>query len=325
MTRTWAAAAIWAFASAAAVAAPHAGAKHPDLTGQWTGSSLTNLERPDDFKTLTVTEAEAAKYEKAHRGKPPEVPPDDPDHAVGGVESEWWETDVGLARIRGQIRTSWLVSPASGKLPTTPEAKAFFKARGERRKVDFDNPEGREQSERCVESDGAGPPYQNGGYNDNLEMVQTGDHLVLHSEWMSSLRIVRIGARDHLPADLRVPGGDSIAWWEGDTLVVETTNFLPRDVDDPKRDPKADMKTLERFTRTGPDELLYAFRVTNPAVFTQSWAGEMVLRRAGKPMYEYACHEGNSGMVNMLAGARHEETLRAAGGVSRAPAAPGSR
>ncbi|HEY3948587.1 hypothetical protein [Phenylobacterium sp.] len=286
---------------------PHAVVKHPDFTGLWTSASLTGMERPDDFKSLVVTEAEAAKYEKAHRGKPPDIPPGDPDHAVGGVESEWWETDVGLARIRGQVRTSWIVAPADGQLPISPAAKAFFKARRETRKIDFDNPEGREASERCIETDGAGPPYQNGGYNDNLEMVLTGEHLVMHSEWMSSLRIVRLGAKDHLPAAMRVPGGDSIAHWEGETLVVETTNFPARDVDDPKGDPKADMKTVERFTRVGPDELLYAFRVTNPAVFTQTWAGEMVLRRAVKPMYEYACHEGNYGLANMLAGARHVE------------------
>jgi hypothetical protein len=301
------AAAVCAVASGAC-----AGAKHPDFTGLWTGASLTNIERPEDLKTLTITEAQAAKYEKAHRGKPPDLPPEDADHAVGGVESEWWETDVGLARIRGQVRTSWLVSPADGQLPISPAAKAFFKARRDRRKVDFDNPEGREPPERCVESDGAGPPFQNGGYNDNLEMVLTRDHLVMHSEWMSSLRIVRIGAKDHLPADMRVPGGDAIARWEGETLVVETSNFLPRDVDDPKGDPKADMKTVERFSRVGPDELLYAYRVTNPAVFTQTWAGEMVLHRASKPMYEYACHEGNYGLANMLAGARHVEAVAAA-------------
>ncbi|MBS0333665.1 MAG: hypothetical protein JSS35_12935 [Proteobacteria bacterium] len=288
--------------------AAKAGPKHPDFSGVWSGASLTSLERPDDFKTLVIGEAEAAKYEKAHRGKPPDfLPPDDPDHAVGGVESEWWETDVGLARIRGQIRTSWLVSPADGQLPVTPESRAAHKARRAKMKVDFDGPESRDQSERCIETDGAGPPYSNGGYNDNLEMVLAGDQLVMHSEWMSSLRIVRIGARDHLPADLRVPGGDSIAHWEGETLVIETTNFLPRDVDDPKGDPKADMKTVERFTRTGPDELLYGFSVTNPAAFSQTWSGEMVLQRARKPMYEYACHEGNYGLANMLAGARHVE------------------
>ncbi|MBS0363902.1 MAG: hypothetical protein JSR98_21220 [Proteobacteria bacterium] len=299
--------AAWMLAGAAHAASPRALHQHPDFSGVWTSASLTNMERPDDFKALVATAAEAAKYEAAHRGKPPDVPPEDPDHNVGGVESEWWETDVGLARIRGQIRTSWVVAPADGQLPISPAAKAFYKARRDHRKVDFDNPEGREQSERCVETDGAGPPYQNGGYNDNLEMVSTGDRLVMHSEWMSSLRIVRIGAKDHLPADLRVPGGDSIAHWEGETLVIETTNFLPRDVDDPKGDPKADMKTVERFTRIGPDQLLYGFSVTNPAVFTQTWTGEMLLQRAKKPMYEYACHEGNYGLANMLTGARHVE------------------
>ena len=285
----WAAKVFGVAASLAVFGMAHAGARHPDFTGYWTGASLTSMERPDDFKTLTVTEAEAAKYEKAHRGKPPDfLPPDDPDHAIGGVESEWWETDVGLARVRGQVRTSWIVSPADGQMPVKPEAKAFFKARRDQRKVDFDNPEGREQSERCIETDGAGPPYQNGGYNDNLEIVQAGDQLVLHAEWMSSLRIIRIGAKAHLPADIRVPGGDSVARWEGQTLVVETTNFPARDVDDPKGDPKADQKVVERFTRTGKDEILYSFSVTNPAIFTQTWVGEMVLHPSTGRMYEYA-------------------------------------
>ena len=312
---------LWALAAGSALGAPQAGAKHPDFSGLWNGASLTNLERPKDFKTLTVTEAEAAKYEKAHRGKPPEFPPD-AGPSVGGVDSEWWETDVGLARIRGQLRTSWLVDPADGQLPFTTAAKAFNKARQERRKVNFDNPEGRDDSERCIETDGAGPPFQNGGLNDNLEIVQTADHLVLHAEWMSSLRIVRLGAKDHLPPQMRVPGGDAIGRWEGDTLVVETTNFLPRDVDDPKSDPRADMKTVERFTRVGADELFYAYRVTNPAVFTQTWAGEMVLRRGKKPMYEYACHEGNYGLANILAGARHEEAQALARGAKPPAAAP---
>ena len=291
-----------------------AGPSHPDFSGVWSGASLTQLERPDDFKALVASDAEAAKYEKAHRGKLPDFrAPDDPDHAVGGIESEWWETDVGLARIRGQIRTSWLVSPADGQLPVTAESKAFHKARRARLKVDFDNPESRDPGERCVESDGAGPPFQNGGINDNIEMVLTRGELVMHAEWMSSLRIARIGATAHLPAEMRVPGGDSIAHWEGQTLVIETTNFLPRDVDDPKGDPRADMKTIERFTRVAADELLYGFSVSAPSSFSQTWTGEMVLHRAKKPMYEYACHEGNYAIANMLGAARRLDAKADAG------------
>jgi hypothetical protein len=291
--------------AAGARGAPHA--KRPDLSGLWSTASLTSEERDDAFKTLTVNPADAAAYEKKHRGRPPE----DPDDTVGGGDSEWWETDVGLARIRGQIRTSWIVSPADGKRPMTAQAQAFGKARRERRKVDFDNPEGRMGSERCVES-GAIPPLENGGYDDNYQFVQTGEALLIYAEWMTTWRIVRIGDTHHLPSGLRVPGGDSIAHWEGETLVIETTNFLPREVDAPNGDATADMRIFERLTRLSPTELGYAFSVTNPARYTQTWMGEVAFHPANGAIYEFACHEGNYGLTNMLAGARHAEATAVA-------------
>lgn len=297
---------ILAMAAGPAAARGPAPAKHPDLSGLWSTASLTSEERDDAFKTLTVSEADAAAYEKKHRGRPPE----DPEDTVGGAESEWWETDVGLARIRGQVRTSWIVSPADGKRPVTAQAKAFGKANRERSKVNFDNPEGRGRSERCLES-GAIPPLENGGYNDNYQFVQTGDALMIYAEWMSTWRIVRIGDAHHLPAGLRVPGGDSIAHWEGDTLVIETTNFLPRDINAPNGDASADMKVVERLSRVSPDELGYAFSVTSPARYTQTWMGEVAFRATKGPIYEFACHEGNYGLANMLAGARHAEAMAA--------------
>lgn len=305
-----------------AMAGSAAPGKHPDFTGLWTTSSLTGLERPDDLKTLTLTEAQAAAYEKAHRGKPPETSPETA--AIGGDTSEWWETNVGLARIRGQIRSSWLVAPADGQLPVSKEAKAFSKARSARRKASIDNPEDRSPSERCIATDGAGPPLGNGGYNDNLQIVQAGDHLALYAEWMASLRIVRIGAR-HLPPDQRQTNGDSVAYWDGDVLVIETTNFTPSDIDSPRGDRKADMRTIERLSRVSPTELLYAFSVTNPEVFSQTWQGEMIVTASKGPLYEYACHEGNYGLANMLAGARyadaHPEAAKAVAAPTAAPTA----
>src|SRR5690348_3268300 len=112
----------------------------PQLSGLWSNNSLTQLERPDDFKTLIVSEPDAKAYEAKHLGRPPDAPPED---TVGGIASEWWETDIGLARIRGQVRSSWLVAPADGQLPFTAKARAANKARSARRKVDFDNPESR--------------------------------------------------------------------------------------------------------------------------------------------------------------------------------------
>ena len=294
-------------AAGPAMARGHGPARPPvDLTGVWSNASLTSLERPDDFRSLTITEAEAQAYEKTHRGKPPE---DDPAYKddVGGIQSEWWETDVGLARIRGQARTSWIVSPADGQRPFTAAAKAANKARRARMKTDLDGPESRTPDERCL-GIGASPPLDNGGLNDNYQIVQAGDRLAIHGEWMHDVRTVVIDpAAKHPPPGLRIMGGDSIAHWDGDTLVIETTNFTPLEVRAPDGDPKADMKVVERLTRLSPTEILYAFSVTSPARYTQTWQGEMLLHPASGPIYEYACHEGNYGLANMLAAARRLE------------------
>ena len=288
----------------AVLAAPPAAAEvRPDLSGYWTNRSLTSLERPEDFKGLVATPAEAAAYERKRRGKPPEIPEDD----VGGGDSEWWETDVGLARIRGQTRTSWLTAPANGQLPVSAAAKAFFKARRERMKVEYDNPESRGHGERCLTTEASGPPLMNGGYNDNYQFVQTGEDLAIYAEYMHDVRVVRMGAKAHLPRNVRVWLGDSIGRWEGATLVVETTNFTPAEVQAPDGDAAADMRVVERFTRLGPDELHYAFRVENPKVFVQSWEGEQVLRRLDAPIFEFACHEGNYSLPNILAGGRERD------------------
>ncbi len=286
-----------------AAAGPHA-APSRDLTGLWSTASLTELERPDDFKTLAVSAADAAKFETAHRGKVPEFPPGE--NTVGGAESEWWETDSGLARIRGQIRTSWIVSPADGQRPFTAAAKAARKVAHDKSKVAFDGPEDRDQEERCI-APGAGAPLLNGGYNDNLQFVQTKDRLAIYAEWMGDMRIVRLDGSGHPPAAVRVAGGDSIGHWDGATLVVETTNFPPAEVLAANGDQTADMRIVERFTRTAPTEIAYSFSVTNPSRFLQTWQAEMVLHPANGRIFEYACHEGNYGLANILAAARRLE------------------
>ncbi|WP_411289077.1 hypothetical protein [Phenylobacterium sp.] len=288
----------------------------PDLDGTWTNNSLTMLERPDELKTLVIPPSEARAWEAPRLGKPPELPDDN----VGGAESEWWDTDVGLARIRGQARTSWIVQPTDGQRPFNAAAKAARKVRSERRKVDFDHPESRPAGERCLEA-AAAPPLQNGGYNDNFQFVQTRDHIAIVSEYMGELRIVRLGETRHPPKAVRLRMGDSLGRWEGDTLVIETTNFPAEEVEAPDGDPQADMRVVERITRTSPTELHYAFRVENPAVYAQSWQGEMVFRALTQPTFEFACHEGNYSMPNILAGARQQEAVAMAPGATQ-PAAP---
>ena len=275
----------------------------PDLGGVWSNNSLTTLLRPPEFKSLRVTEEAAAAYEKTRLGKPP-MDPDDP---VGGVESEWWETDVGLARIGGAARSSWLVAPENGRLPYTAAAREMRKARRERFKTDYSHPEIRTLGERCLSTEASGPPLMNGGYNDNYEIVQTPSEVLIVAEYMHDVRIVRLGpdAR-HPPAHVRRWNGDSIGRWEGDTLVIETTNFTPAEVDAPNGDPKADMRVIERLRRSGRGELHYVFRVENPAVFIVPWQGEMTFRPGGR-IYEFACHEGNYSLGNILAGGRAQD------------------
>jgi hypothetical protein len=297
---TWLAC-ILALAAGPSLAAP------PLFDGLWSTGSLTEMERPKEFKTLVAPEAEAAAFEKERRGKPPMFPDDN----VGGAESEWWETDVGLARIRGQARTSWIVNPADGQLPFTAAAKAARKADRDRRKKDFDNPEARPAGERCLPDNT--PPLANGGINDNYMFVLTADRLAIYAEWMGDVRVVRIGERSHPPASVRRWMGDSVGWWEGDTLVIETTNFTAAEVRAPNGDAGADMRIVERLTRTGADEISYAFTVHNPAVFSQTWQGEMVLHPAKGRIFEFACHEGNYALPGILRGGQMQASAPAAG------------
>lgn len=302
--------ALLAAAASLVISGPANSRRHPlppsDFTGLWSSASLTELERPDDFKTLTIPEAQALAFEKIHRGKTPDI--GDKDNPVGGPDSEWWETDFGLARIRGKARTSWIVAPANGKRPRNAADIAAGKASRELRKRGPDGPEARDSDERCLGFGGAGPPLENSGLNDNFQIVQAGDQLAIEAEWMHDVRTVRIGAGAvHPTSTMRVPNGDSIGHWEGKTLVIETTNFISAQVRAPDGAPGADMRVTERLTRLSPTELLYAFSVTNPARYSQTWSAEMLLHATKGPIYEYACHEGNYALEHMLSAARRLE------------------
>ncbi|HEV2533352.1 hypothetical protein [Phenylobacterium sp.] len=278
----------------------------PDLGGLWSNNSLTGLERDPAFKALAPTAAEGQAYEAKHLGKPPVF---DRTSTVGGPESEWWDRDIGLARIRGQLRTSWIVSPADGQLPYTAAAKAFHQARRQSRREAIDDPESRDLAERCMDPSSIGPPMVNGGVNDNYQFVQTRDAVAIHAEWDHDVRVIRIDpAGRHPPPTVRRWMGDSIGHWEGDTLVVETTNFTAHEIDAPRQNATDDMRVVERFTRSSAGEIFYEFSVTAPAVFLQTWRGEMVFHATRGPIYEFACHEGNYALQNMLLGARHAET-----------------
>ncbi|HEX4712835.1 hypothetical protein [Phenylobacterium sp.] len=287
--------------------APRDAEGHPDLGGLWTSTSLTELERPKAFATLTVSDAEARAYEQR---RPDEFANTDIDD-IGGRQTEagFWTVGAKLARIDGKARTSWLIDPPDGRLPYSAQGQAA-RAREAKARSDSANPETRTVSERCLIAGwaAAGPPMLNGPYGNEYQIVQTKGAVAIHMEGVHDVRIVRLNA-PHLPAHIRPWLGDSIGRWDGESLVVETTNF---NAGDAFKTPmgmliSADAKVTERFTRTGPQTLLYDFTVDDPATFTRPWRAQMVFAASKGPIYEYACHEGNYSLPGILAGARREE------------------
>ena len=302
---------------------------HPDLQGTWTNVTITPLERPDTFSRLVLSEAEAAKLENAvaeriERLAQPsdpnrEAPPKGGDGStgaagnVGGYNNFWIDAGTRVAIVNGERRSSLIVDPPDGKVPAlTPEAKEraaermkAFRSRGE-----YDHPEYRPLAERCLLSFGSssGPPMlPNYFYNNNYQIVQTPDHVMILVEMVHDARIIRMNAKEHLPKQIRPWMGDSIGRWEGDTLVVETTNFPPQQT---FRGASANLKVFERFTRADADTILYTFTIDDPTTFTKPWSGEVPFEATDELIYEYACHEGNYALSNILSGARAQEKAR---------------
>ena len=290
-------------------AAGAAAAQAPDLSGLWTNASITALERPPAFRTLELSETEAAAYEEAHPGTPEPTRGD----AVGQDDTEWWEMGSRLGRLDGRARSSWIVEPADGRLPYSPAGLAALQTWQAKARV-FDSPEARPAAERCLMGlhGSSLPPMMNTSYNNHLQIVQTREHLVIVPEMNAGPRIVHLR-----PAAAPAGGawsGHSVGRWEGATLVVETTGFHPQAQ---WRAPgrlliSSAAKVTERFTRVGPDELRYRFEVDDPAIYSRTWRGEMPLRRAAGPMFEFACHEGNYSLPGILAGGRQVERDAAA-------------
>jgi hypothetical protein len=308
-------------AAAAEYHAPKNAFGQPDLQGVWTNASLTSLERPAMFKSLTISEAQAKAFEqsranmRAAADKPSDptagAPPvaNDP----GGYNAAWTDPGTALGRIKGEVRTSWLTDPADGKLPYSAEGRKTFERVLKRARSDFGGPEIRPLGERCILGFGssAGPPMLNVLYNNNYQIVQTPEQVAIVVEMNHDVRTIRLNAKTHLPPTIRPWMGDSIGRWEGETLVVETTNFNPGESLRPYFGAtmylSKDARVTERFTRVSPTQILYQFAVEDPSVFSQVWRGEMPLNATKGPVYEYACHEGNYALPGILAGARQAE------------------
>ncbi|MES2721535.1 MAG: hypothetical protein V4656_00130 [Pseudomonadota bacterium] len=312
-------------ATAQAYKAPRNGFGQPDLEGVWTNASVTQLERPAQFKSLVITEAQARALEQGMaRMLAADANPSDPNAPApksggdpGGYNSFWIDAGTRMGSIEGEYRSSWIVEPADGKLPYSPAGRALFAAEVRKIQTNFDGPEGRQLAERCLLGFGstAGPPMMNVLYNNMYQIQQARDHLVIVVEMNHDARIVRLmanGADKRRPAShVRPWMGDSIGWWEGDTLVVETTHFNPGEQLRPGIPTtfyvSQDAKVTERFTRVSPTQIRYAFTVDDPKVYSTVWRGEMPFNATKGPVYEYACHEGNYSLPGILAGARRTE------------------
>jgi len=292
----------------------------PDLQGTWSIATQTNLERADRYEgKLVISEEEALQIEARVRARnEASNQPSDPNReapsgggGVGGYNTFWMDPGERLATVNGEIRTSILIDPADGQLPYSEQGRANF-AEAMRIRNTYDGPEVRPLGERCTVGFGStgGPPKLPVLYNNLTEIVQTEDYVVLLAEMNHDARIIRIDD-DFIDPPQYPWMGDSIGYYEGDTLVVETTNFHAQQSMRSSLEHRfygsQEMKTTERFTRIADDVILYQFTVEDPENYTQTWSGELPMNATDDHVYEYACHEGNYALPGILAGARRAD------------------
>jgi hypothetical protein len=298
-------------ARARATTAPRTPDGRPDLQGVWNFATLTPLERPDDLAGKPfLTDADIEKIEKQAvvRQREEGGPTPLPRGSVGGYNQFWYEPGNSVVADR---RTSLIVDPPDGRIPAlTEEGKKRADAHRQLLRNSATGPEDRDASERCILGYNVGPPMVPGGYNQNVQLIQTREHLVIHNEMVHDARVVPLDGRRRLPEHLRPWSGDSRGRWDGDTLVVETANFTDKTWNQFNRWNMASdehLRVIERFTRVDADTLRYEFTVEDPTIWTGPFTAVVPMTKTQDRMYEYACHEGNYGMFGILRGARLEE------------------
>ena len=285
---------------------------HPDLQGVWDYRTMTPLERPSSLADQPFfTPEEAAAYEResvARRNKDRRI--EDGLTAQADVASAynefWWDYGKALS----DLRTSLIVDPPDGRVPAlTAKAAAAAATRREARRGrgPTPGPENRSLWERCLT---LGVPRLSGAYNNNFQLFQAGDHVVILNEMIHDARIIPLDGRPPVDPKIRQWLGDSRGRWDGDTLVVETTNFTDKTS---FRGARENLQLTERFTRIDHDTLLYEVTVEDPTTFERGWTFALPMNRNDGLVYEYACNEGNYGMVNLLRGARAEDQAIAQG------------
>lgn len=292
----------------------------PDITGFWTNESRTTMNRPEGATSTIVSEAEerallakniytlvekdeAGASDVSEEGSKKML---SDSNSNRGYNRFWMEPGANFARVKGTIRSSWVVEPAAtGRIPYKQE---YISSRMSRLS-DYTSYETRPLEERCLRgfTNGAGPVINNGMYNNNYQIVQSPTHVMIFAEMIIDARVIPVfkskAEARHGPEEIKNWTGDSVAWYEGDTLVIETTNIYPKQTGYISQSGK----TIERFSRWDDNQITYEFEVDDPAIYTQPWKGEMAFNKAAAHPYEYACHEGNHGLIGILAGARQLE------------------
>jgi hypothetical protein len=288
--------------TAAKTAIPRTADGKPDMQGNWSNATYTPVERPAEFKDQEFfTAQQAADYAKRAQERFLSQSDDDAhyDNAI-------WMSEKGMKGV-STLRTSIVVDPPDGKLPPVNEEgrkRAETRAAARRLVGQYDSAQSRGLSERCIYWGHEGPPLMPAGYNSNLQIFQSPGQFVIIPEMMPAARIVPLDGRAHVGAAIRAIRGDSRGWWDGDTMVVETTNLTDRTA---FRGSSEHAKVTERFTLVDADTIRYQFTVDDPHTWNRPWSGEYPIRRTTDAIYEYACHEGNYGMPNILRAQRVEE------------------
>ena len=313
-----AAAGLFSAAAAQQWVMPRTPDGHPDLQGNWTNGTITPFQREEGrgpvFTPEEVARLEGRAEDRVVRGAEPSDPDRPPLSAggdIGSYNDVYFERGVRVAVINGEPRSSLLTNPPNGRRPPlTPEAQRQQQERTEFRSQfgDADHPENISLTVRCLMfGSNVGPPMvPNGAYNNNYTIVQTADYVVIHAEVVHDTRIIRIGDGPRLPDHVRPWMGDSWGRWEGDALVVETTNIYPLHTFRGIR-PTKNLKVFERFTRVDQETILYEFTIDDPTTYTEPWGGEIAMKALHGQLYEYACHEGNYSLAGILSGARYQE------------------
>jgi hypothetical protein len=291
----------------------------PDFQGVWSNASITRLERVPEFSTLEISEADARKWEQdaATVGAADQAPTDPRKGAPAANEDPagynffWIDPGKKVGKVNGTYRSSWITDPPNGKVPYTQAGRTAMMRPLATMNM-YNNPEERIPIERCLIGFGStgGPPMLNVLYNNHQQIIQTPDAIAINVEMIHDTRIIRMNGR-HNPNSVRQYLGTTIGRWEGDTLVTETVGFKPMEA--VRLDfglfvyVSPDSKVTERFTLQDKDTILYQFTVEDPVAYTQPWKGELTFHRSKDRLYEYACHEGNYSVPNILGGARAME------------------